>query len=607
MLRLAGKLFQKNVPMNYSLLCPPGCYVKHLPPYSWKQDTTHWAESRLAREWRFRQYPPHELLGSRVVESGSEPCWRNIVFLKNIAWLDGHRVGGKVVFPAAGYIVMIGEAIRQLHGEPSYSMNNVHISSALVLEVDAPIEMITSLHIAKRHKSKEAPWYTFTISSYDGRGWISNCTGEARSSAGKVFPILRSIRKQGTFPRKVNTSNWYKNLHRVEMDYTGVFRGLRSITSATTTNNATAVVVTPEKNKLRPSIYRTMHPSTIDKCFQVFTVAAYRGLGRNMDRSAVPTFIEEIIISPSTSDIEVAATAFTMERGSFKGDLHAQSFGQPCLYLKGFEASVITDDSKMANHPIMSHFQWHVCGDFADFSKYIHPQRGCPSKWPLLEELVLLCVLDHQQNIILDSTTPPHLARFADWMRTYTRKYLAGTNRFLSSTLRLEHLDNETRNSRIQDIIGDLSESPLYMFSTAIHKLFHAAPSIFAGETHPLGVLLEDDILSQIYIAGDTIEFGAAINIIGTTNPLLRVLEVGAGTGGTTTKCLAALTSPFGERLYSSYTYTDISSGFMNAAKERFGQHDNIEYAVLDITKDPVEQGFHSASYDLVICSNVGL
>ncbi|KAI0439264.1 putative polyketide synthase [Xylaria telfairii] len=605
MLHLAGKLFQNGVPMNHSFICPPGCYVKDLPPYAWNRDTTYWAESRLAHEWRFRQYPPHELLGSRVVESGNEPSWRNIISLENIEWLSGHQISGKIVFPASGYIAMIGEALRQLHGKAAYTVQNVRITSALLLEVDAPTEVITSLHHTQGEKSKEAPWYTFTISSHNGGGWISNCTGETRSSTGDVFAIPIPFTMQGPFPRKVSANNWYRNLRRVKMDYTGLFKGLGSITSATTTNNATAEVVVPKMDKLSVGNPYAVHPSTMDKCFQVFTVACYRGLGRNMDRSAVPTFIEEMTISPSNSNLEVTANVPTTKSGSFKGDLLAQSFGKPCLYLKGFEASVLADDSKMANHPIISHFQWHISSDFADFRSYMYSQQDCPREWPLLEELVLLCVFDHQQNISLSSTTPPHLTSFTKWMRAYTGKYLSGTNKFLSHRPHLGQLDDESRNARIQDIIADLLESPWSMFSTAIYRLFQAASSIFAGETHPVGVLLEDNLLSQIYIAGDTIKFGTALNIIGTTNPLLRVLEVGAGTGGTTVKCLAALTSPFGERLYSSYTYTDISSGFMNAAKERFGQHDRIEYAVLDITKDPLQQGYHASSYDLIICSNV--
>ncbi|WP_420612239.1 SDR family NAD(P)-dependent oxidoreductase [Candidatus Spongiisocius sp.] len=54
------------------------------------------------------------------------------------------------------------------------------------------------------------------------------------------------------------------------------------------------------------------------------------------------------------------------------------------------------------------------------------------------------------------------------------------------------------------------------------------------------------------------------------------------------------------------YAYTDISAGFFAEAEERFGDGDGcIEYRPLDIEKDPVAQGFTSHGYDLIIASNV--
>ena len=54
------------------------------------------------------------------------------------------------------------------------------------------------------------------------------------------------------------------------------------------------------------------------------------------------------------------------------------------------------------------------------------------------------------------------------------------------------------------------------------------------------------------------------------------------------------------------YAYTDISAGFFAEAEERFGDGDGcIEYRPLDIEKDPVAQGFVSHGYDLIIASNV--
>ena len=81
----------------------------------------------------------------------------------------------------------------------------------------------------------------------------------------------------------------------------------------------------------------------------------------------------------------------------------------------------------------------------------------------------------------------------------------------------------------------------------------------------------------------------------------LRVIEVGAGTGSATESVLPEL--PEGR---FEYMYTDISAGFFAQAEGLFGDGGGcIEYRVLDIEKDPVEQGFDSHGYDLLIASNV--
>ena len=81
----------------------------------------------------------------------------------------------------------------------------------------------------------------------------------------------------------------------------------------------------------------------------------------------------------------------------------------------------------------------------------------------------------------------------------------------------------------------------------------------------------------------------------------LSVIEVGAGTGSATAAILPEL--PPGQ---FDYTYTDISAGFFSEAQARFGGDEaSIEYRPLDIERDPVEQGFATHGYDLLIASNV--
>jgi amino acid adenylation domain-containing protein len=80
----------------------------------------------------------------------------------------------------------------------------------------------------------------------------------------------------------------------------------------------------------------------------------------------------------------------------------------------------------------------------------------------------------------------------------------------------------------------------------------------------------------------------------------LRVLEVGAGTGGTTAQLLPLF--PPGR---TAYRFTDVSPRFVAEAKGALAAWSFVEYSLLDIERDPVEQGFAAGGYDVVIAANV--
>jgi len=80
----------------------------------------------------------------------------------------------------------------------------------------------------------------------------------------------------------------------------------------------------------------------------------------------------------------------------------------------------------------------------------------------------------------------------------------------------------------------------------------------------------------------------------------LRVLEIGAGTGSTTTYVLPQLPADRTE-----YTFTDVSPLFLERAAEAFGKYPFVKRALLDIERDPRTQGFEPGAYDVVIAANV--
>ena len=85
----------------------------------------------------------------------------------------------------------------------------------------------------------------------------------------------------------------------------------------------------------------------------------------------------------------------------------------------------------------------------------------------------------------------------------------------------------------------------------------------------------------------------------------LRILEVGAGVGATTQPLVEMLVKEDAfdpETPLVSYTFTDITTFFLDSAKEEWSQ---LNYQLFDITHPGAHQGIADGSIDLIIAANV--
>lgn len=85
----------------------------------------------------------------------------------------------------------------------------------------------------------------------------------------------------------------------------------------------------------------------------------------------------------------------------------------------------------------------------------------------------------------------------------------------------------------------------------------------------------------------------------------LRILEVGAGVGATTQPLVEMLVKEGAfdpENPLVSYTFTDITTFFLDSAQEEWPQ---LHYQLFDITKPGGSQGIADGSIDLIIAANV--
>lgn len=133
---------------------------------------------------------------------------------------------------------------------------------------------------------------------------------------------------------------------------------------------------------------------------------------------------------------------------------------------------------------------------------------------------------------------------------------------------------------------------------------------ILRGQTAPLELMLEDGLLNTFY--QDCLHFPRAtahaaslVRCMAEENPRLRILEIGGGTGSCTLPVLKAL-SRDSAPLLEHYTFTDISMGFFEAAKQKLALWDgSVSYLALNIEQDPADQGFSPNSYDVIIAAQV--
>jgi NADPH:quinone reductase-like Zn-dependent oxidoreductase/SAM-dependent methyltransferase/acyl carrier protein len=80
----------------------------------------------------------------------------------------------------------------------------------------------------------------------------------------------------------------------------------------------------------------------------------------------------------------------------------------------------------------------------------------------------------------------------------------------------------------------------------------------------------------------------------------LRILEIGAGTGG-----LASQVLPLLERRLHSYTFSDVSAAFFSGAAQKLAAFSEVEFKIFDLEKPGVEQELEAEAFDFIIGTNV--
>ncbi|KFY44312.1 hypothetical protein V494_01542 [Pseudogymnoascus sp. VKM F-4513 (FW-928)] len=323
LLQSAGQLFALGYPVNLAAVnsnhfigedghvkaALDAQRLENLPTYSWDH-SRYWSETRVIRDHRLRKHR-QIILGAPIPgHIPNNPRWRNYLRQSELPWLVDHRIEGKVIFPAAGYISMAVEAITRLDSRPTeikaIALKDIVVKSALIVsEKETGTEVVVELKPSSTSaKSSSDEWYEFFIYSFDDEGRCSeNCRGLISNEAGspdsidRIEPFSMFSELQSHSHRRVAPHKYYDHLSDLGLNYGETFRLLNSNVDTGPDFAISTMAWKPQVYEIPEGQESIIHPALLDASFHPIFAAIESIFGRPLDEPYVPTFVRSLKIS----------------------------------------------------------------------------------------------------------------------------------------------------------------------------------------------------------------------------------------------------------------------------------------------------------------------
>ena len=643
---LACALFMKGCQIDLKAINDP---LKHnarpallsdLPPYCWKHTEPYWHESRISRSFRFRDFGRNDILGLRTLESpDKEPAWRNVISLESLPWLEDHRIQSQVTCPMSFFICMAVEAAYQkatLKKQviSSYKLRDIRAGKALVIPESSDVETLITFHRSGEDlfDRSSSTWDDFTVysSTLDG-GWLEHCRGcIAVEAAGDAKPSI-NIATDETLSRirlhatsSIDADRMYKMSAEYGNEIGPLSRGLFDCRSGPGLAHGTVKV--PDTIASMPSQVETryvIHPVLLDTCFHI-TFPIINSDTEASGGAPIPSHIDEMSIRAdfadnSDRDLEVFSSGLSKDLSARTIEtllvLKPGENSTPLIEIKDYTfkllSSTMENTGKKDKDFLCSKLSWKPSFDFSDPVLF---QEICSLPSSDQTELETVRSVEQASFYFLEKALddfkptgaavfPEHLSKFYKWAQdksALVRSEGVPLQNANWLTLEAEQRENFLRTVRSSGIEGEL-----------VCKIGENLPKILRNEQETLSLLLEDDLLSRYYRTLDALsrnyeEAAIVVEHLAHQNPAMKIIEIGAGTGGTTLPVLEALGMITDEvPRFQQYNFTDLSTGFFESAGQTMGHwKDHLSFTRLDIEQNPLDQGFEEGGFDLVIAAN---
>ena len=310
----AAALYMQGVNVDWSAFYPAGTRRRiPLPHYAFDRKL-YWIEGRAeAAPARPTTRAMHPLLGRRVPVAADSTIYESMLSASSPAFLTDHRIGGRVLMPATGFIEMAVAAGR-LH---------FPADAALVLDdivFHAPLELPESepRHVQLVLTAAAGGARSFRISAREPGSddeWQLCASGVLRSGAqadgGHWLGDVTRLRAGGASIQHLTGARHYQSLEARGLAFGPAFRGVQDIWRDG--QHAIGDIALPAG--LDADAY-AVHPALLDACLQVMG-----GFEPDSRETFVPMSIERLTIRPA-SERSVFSRMSLRESGG-KGSLRA--------------------------------------------------------------------------------------------------------------------------------------------------------------------------------------------------------------------------------------------------------------------------------------------
>ena len=618
-----------------------------LPTYPFQRQR-YWVENKPAHQRQQKSTKLHPLIDKKLqLPLSKEILFESEFSTETLPFLLDHQVYNFVVVAGSCHLSLILGAAKLTFPTEACVLENIVFPQPLVI----PQQSVRQVQLVL---SPEESGMSFQLLSFETTSdsntqvnqWLIHGTGKISSSISSTLEIISIPEIQARCPKQIAGGEIYQNLQKRQIQLGLSFQWLDSIWCGE--GEALAQMKWPAMgNDLNE--YQ-LHPGLLDSCLQL-SITFWPG-----EDTFVPFAIESFHFYQGPQTQQLWCHALRSSENSNIVDIKLfDATGELIAQIKGLAGRKATPETLLQN--LQQDWKendvenWLYSVEWRPQVRFTQEQLS-PDYLPTLEEISQKIQPEYSQLIaqpqleLYEAAVSQLEALSIDYLwqaltamgwklqvgERFTTTALANQLGVVSQHQRLfkrllemlaevgvleakgleweviRQPENSVPQAKLNTL---LTQYPIANAElTLLGRCGSSLVQVLRGECDPLQLIFpeNDSTTAQLY---ENSPLTKAMNVLAQqaivslvehlpTGRGLRILEIGAGTGGTTSYLLPHL--PWDQ---TEYQFSDIGIFFIQKAQEKFQEFPFVKYQVLDIEKEPFSQGFEKQQYDVIVAANV--